>query len=90
MIMRENNIILVTKFVVSFVIYQHRDKVNQHNNSLLVRIYLPIFNFNKLVANIFTDMKHYIIFKHVFYHQIVLCLKKLQNVVTSDVEVWII
>ena len=68
---RENDI-AITVDIVPLVHYQHRYEVHKLNLSLLILINLSTLDFDKLVAHVFSDMQHDLVFEHMLDHLVVI------------------
>ena len=63
--------ITISELSFTLVRDQDRNEINELDDCLLVEINLSIFDFNKLVTNIFIDMQHDFILQHVLDHLII-------------------
>lgn len=63
--------ITISELSFTLVRDQDRNEINELDDCLLVEVNLSIFDFNKLVTNIFIDMQHDFILQHVLDHLII-------------------
>jgi len=73
MAMRENDL-AVAKLVISLIIDEHRNEVDQLDSRLLVLIDLRSFDFDQFVTHILSYVESNLVLKHVLDHLVVLCL----------------
>jgi hypothetical protein len=73
--MLEQNLGVHVIVVLSFVEYHYRNEINESHRCHLILIDLSTFDGDKLVADIFTDVKLAVRFQNMGDHEIVISFK---------------
>ena len=61
----------ILELIRSFIRDQNWDEINQLDDGLLIWIHLTVLDFDKLVADVFSDMKIDVILEHVLNHLVI-------------------